>query len=193
MRAVLCCIALAALPPRDADACVRPDPGLLPHVLDPAHAGDAVPPLAPSVTYTVSRTEIGGGGCGTAKTDCDGKYGRIYLDIVAFDETTPPERLAYLVTVVGGDVPAELIHPWHDGDPRVQAQGSIEYGFDYDDNKFDFEIEVRVVDLNGNISEPAIVRIADEYDGGGGCASAPGSGALVLVGFALALQRRRCC
>src|SRR5262245_58421298 len=105
MRRLVCFVALAAfgaLPPRDAAACVKPDPGLMPHVLDPAQASDMIAPLAPSVTYSVSRTEIGGGGCGAAKTDCDGKYGRIDVDIIAFDETAPPERLGYLVTVVGG-------------------------------------------------------------------------------------------
>ena len=189
----MCCIALAALPPRDAAACVKPDDGLMAHVPDPAHLNDIIAPLPPSVTYSVSRTEIGGG-CGAAKTDCDGKYGRIDVDIVAFDETAPPERLGYLVSVIGGDVPSELIEPWSDADPREQAQGHIEYGFDFDDNKFDFEIEVRVVDLNGNISEPAIVRIADEHEDGGGCSTVPaGNSALVLVALSVALRRRRSC
>lgn len=190
----MCCIALAALPPRNADACVKPDDGLMPHVLDPAQASDTIAPLAPSVTYSVSRTQIGGGGCGAAKTDCDGKYGRIDVDIVAFDETAPAERLGYLVTVTGGDKPAQLIMPWPDADARQQAQGHLEFGFDYDDNKFDFEVEVRVVDLNGNVSEPAVVRIADEHEGDGGCSTVPaGNAALVLLALAATLRRRRSC
>ena len=187
MKRLLCVLVVLA-DVRPADACVRPDDGLVPHVLDPAHANDTTPPAASQVTFSVSRSKIDGG-C-TAKTDCDGEYGRIYVDIVASDDATPVAKLGYLVRVVGGDVPEQLINPWFDSDARQQAEGSISYGFDYDDNAFDFELEVRVVDLNGNISEPTIVRIHDHQDSGG-CATGAGSPAAFVLGALLLVLRPR--
>ncbi|HEY5926816.1 MAG TPA: MYXO-CTERM sorting domain-containing protein [Kofleriaceae bacterium] len=179
---------LVVLPLRDAAACVRPADGIEPHVLDSAHANDTTPPAAPTVTHSVDRHEVDGG-CGTT-TDCDGKYGRIYVSVVASDDAAPVERLGYLVRVVGGDVPRDLRMPWFDNDARQQPQGELALGFDYDDDAFDFELEVRVVDLNGNISEPTIVRIADEQSSGG-CSTAASPGWWVLAAIAFVLRRRR--
>ena len=60
--------------------------------------------------------------------------------------------------VPGGDLP-EGFEGW--GDAPIEAPtGHIYEDISRDDENFDFDLEVRVVDLNGNVSAPRVVNIA---------------------------------
>ncbi len=74
----------------------------------------------------------------------------------------------------------------------AQPHGEFQWGFAYDDVEFAFDVEVRVVDLNGNMSEPARVHI-ESADRGVGCMSATPvhSEWLLLPVLGLVLRRRR--
>lgn len=178
---------------RPSDACVLPNPEITPHDLDPAQAGDTVPPPAPQATYTIARGEIGGG-CG-AKTDCDGKYASISLDVQATDDATPADRLGYLITIVGGGDPPNGLYGrgFQGAGVVVQPRGNFEWSFDYDDKDFAFDVEIRVVDLNGNMSTPTVLHIAAEDSGGCMSASSTHSEWMLLpvVAFLLRPRRRR--
>jgi hypothetical protein len=188
--AVLAASALLALA-RPADACVPIDDEITPHEVDPAHANDTTPPPAPEATFSISRGERGGG-CSLSMTDCDGKYANIYVDVVGSDDATPPERMGYILTVAGGDPPRELYQRFQDGVPVFQPRGEFSYNFDYDDDEFGFDLEVRTIDLNGNISAPTVLHIA--LNEGGGCSvSAQRSEWLLLPVLLFALRRRRRC
>jgi hypothetical protein len=184
-------LALLALPLSNAQACVFV--AYQPHALDAGYADDVVPPNRPEVTYSVVRREIGGG-CGDPASSCDGKYADVALEIVSTDDRAPMSRLGYVVRVIaGGDPPRALRPPAASGETPlgIEAPGSVAFGFDYEDDAFDFELEVRVIDLNGNISEPTVVRVIE--DDSAACSTSPRfpSWTVVLGALALVLRRRR--
>jgi hypothetical protein len=182
--------ALLALAVRPSDACVPIDEEITPHEVDPAQANDTTPPPTPTATFSISRGESDSG-C-LSKSDCDGTYADIYVDVVGSDDVTPTERLGYILTIAGGDVPYHLYSRAGDGTPVFQPRGEFRYGFDYNDTEFAFDLEVRTIDLNGNISPPTVLHIA--LDEGGGCSiSAQRSDWLVLPVLLFALRRRRRC
>jgi hypothetical protein len=190
MRFVALAVVLAAVAVRPADACVPIDDEISDHMLDPAHASDSTPPATPTADFSISRHEVDGG-C-TSKTDCDGKYARIYIDVVGTDDATPTDRLGYILTITGGDKPHGMYSRVPDGMPVFQPRGELSYGFDYDDEEFAFDLEVRTVDLNGNVSEPTVLRI--EAHEAGGCSTAgQRTEWLLLPVLAFALRRRRRC
>jgi hypothetical protein len=188
--AVLAASALLALAVRPADACVPIDEEITPHELDPAQANDTTPPPTPTATFSISRGERDSG-C-LSKTDCDGTYADIYIDVVGTDDATPPERLGYILTITGGDRPRGLYSRVQDGIPVFQPRGAFRYGFDYDDEEFAFDLEVRTVDLNGNVSEPTVLHVG-LHEGGGCATTTPRSEWAVLLALGLVLRRRRRC
>ena len=191
MRVALCAVLAALLTVRgDVDACVLESPELTPHELDPAHAGDTVAPRTPQATFSISRLEVGGG---CAQTDCDGKYARVDVEVTGEDDQTPRERLGYILTITGGDTPSNTYTAVPDDMPVFQPQGSFSYGFDYDDHEYAFDLEIRTVDLNGNVSEPTLLHIAEHDAGGCSITSSVRSEwlALPVLWFVLRLRRRR--
>jgi hypothetical protein len=190
MRVALCAVLVALFAvPGDADACELEPPQITPHELDPAYANDTVAPGTPQAMFSISRHEVGGG---CAQTDCDGKYANVYVDVTGGDAQTPPERLGYILTITG-DTPARLFTAVPNGMPVFQPQGSFTYGFDYDDHEYAFDLEVRTVDLNGNVSEPMLLHIAEHDAGGCSTTSSMRSVwlALPVIGFVLRRRRRR--
>jgi hypothetical protein len=187
MRVVLCAglVALATVP-RDADACVLAFQGVTPHEIDPAYAGDTTAPGRPQATFSISRYEVGGG---CTHTDCDGTYARLFVDVTGGDDQTPPERLGYILTITGGDAPGNLHSDAQNNMPVFQAQGSFVYSFDDKDHDFAFDLEVRTIDLNGNVSEPTLLHIA-EHDAGG-CSTTPVTSAWFALPIIALLRRRR--
>jgi hypothetical protein len=186
MHAALVAVVVASSPV--AEACVLADPLLMPHEVDPAQSSDTTAPAAPQATFTISRREIGGG-CVT--TDCDGKYAGVHVDVVGMDDATPQNKLGYILTIAGGDVPKGYYGRGFDGMPYFQPDGTFVLGFDYNDNDFAFDLEIRVIDLNGNISAPTILHI-DEHAGGGGCSTSSSHSEWLLVPvLGLMLRRRR--
>ena len=125
-------------------------------------------------------------------TDCDGKYANIYVDVAGTDDATPPERLGYILTLAGGDPPRDLYSRFMHGVPVFQPRGEFSYNFDYDDEEFAFDLEVRTVDLNGNVSDTSILHIS--MNEGGGCSSTRHrSEWMLLPVLAFLLRRRRRC
>ncbi|HTL35732.1 MAG TPA: MYXO-CTERM sorting domain-containing protein [Kofleriaceae bacterium] len=187
--AVLAALAFLALP-HPADACVPIDEEITPHEVDPTQANDTTPPPAPEATFSISKRERGGG-C-LSKTDCDGKYANIYVDVAGTDDATPPERLGYILTIAGGDLPHGIYQRFDDGMPVFQPRGEFTYGFDYEEEDFSFDLEVRTIDLNGNISPPTLLHI-DMHEGGGCSTTKQRSEWLLLPVLGFLLRRRRRC
>jgi hypothetical protein len=191
MRVALCAVLAALLTVRgDVDACVLESPEITPHELDPAHASDTVAPRTPQATFSIARHEVGGG---CAQSDCDGKYANVYVEVTGGDDQTPRERLGYILTIIGGDTPANMYTAVPNGMPAFQPQGSFTYGFDYDDHEYAFDLEIRTVDLNGNVSEPTLLHIAEHDAGGCSITSSVRSEwlAFPVMCFVLRLRRRR--
>lgn len=174
----------------EADACVLESPEITPHELDPAHANDTVAPGVPQATFSIARHEVGGG---CTHTDCDGKYAGVYIEVTGSDDQTPRERLGYILTITGGDTPANLYTAVSNGMPAFQPQGSFTYSFDYDDHEYAFDLEIRTVDLNGNVSEPTLLHIAEHDAGGCSTTSSDRNGwlAFPVACFVLRSRRRR--
>ena len=192
MRLALCAIVFPILAaPQEANACVPVDAEITDHAIDPAYAGDTTPPPAPQVDVQIARRDTGGG---CTSTDCDGQSANIYIDITAGDDMTPAARMGYILTISGGDTPTGLYSRAVDGMPYFQPHGSFGYGFDYNASDFAFDVEVRAIDLNGNISAPTIVHIADKASSG--CSMSGSSSQWLLLpvlGFVLRRRRRRGC
>jgi hypothetical protein len=181
---------LLAVSVRPADACVPPDDEISDHELDPAHASDSTPPATPTADFTIARNETDSG-C-LSKSDCDGKSADIYINVDGTDDATPTDRLGYILTITGGDKPHGMYSRFQDGMPVFQPRGELSYGFDYDDEDFAFDLEIRTVDLNGNVSEPTVLHI-EEHAPGGCSTSAQRTEWLLLPVLAFALRRRRRC
>lgn len=145
---------------RIADACtIVATP---PFAIDPAYADDVTPPPTPKVTaevYRGDRTERDG--CSEVHSSCGDKYAGIELRITSLDDRAPFEKLGYHVRYVSGDAPKDLTIV--DG-PVVGVGGGLRLPFDPDDESdFAVTLEVSVVDLNGNYSEPTLVTVAEDH------------------------------
>jgi hypothetical protein len=117
------------------------------HVLDPAHAADATPP-GPTTVLDVTVGRYDTDGC---VSDTCGAYGVLTLSLAATDDATPGGDLAYqLVAVRGSAPPGLLLDQPIGGDPLYLY-------FDFDD-VLDLDLEIRAVDLNGNLGPPVVIR-----------------------------------
>jgi hypothetical protein len=189
MRVSLCAaVATLFAVPDDVDACVLVSPEITPHELDPAYAHDTVAPGIPRATFSISRHEVGGG---CLQTDCDGKYANVFVDVTGDDDQTPPQRLGYILTIAGGDTPANMYTAVSNGMPVSQPQGSFNFGFDYDDHEYAFDLAIRTVDLNGNVSEPTVLHIAEHEARGCSTTSSVRSDWLFVPVIGFMLRRRR--
>jgi hypothetical protein len=128
------------------------------HHLDLAFGSDKTAPgtVTASVYDLIHHENDGdGGGCGTHVASC-GSFSSLTLDVSAIDDQTPAERIGYRLRVISGDTPRDFNVPMQD----VRAFGSQLYlYFAVDDHDFDFELEIRAVDLNGNAGAPTVVAI----------------------------------
>src|SRR5512138_3288807 len=114
------------------------------HETDPAHADDTTPPSAPIVDVDVIRYDQG---CGSHGLDLD-------LTMQAMDDRAPTERMGFLITVASGDFSLEI------EDGAIVPYGPVSFYFAEDELPFEGELEVRAVDLNGNIGAPTIVPVS---------------------------------
>jgi uncharacterized protein (TIGR03382 family) len=191
MRVALWAVLAALLTvPGEVDACVLEPPEIAPHELDPAHASDMVAPTTPQATFSIARHEVGGG---CAQTDCDGKYASVDVEVTGDDDQTPRARLGYILPITGGDTPANMYTAVPNGMPVFQPNGFFRYSFDHDDHAYAFDLEIRTVDLNGNVSEPTLLHIAEHEAGGCSTTSRQWSGwlAVSVVYLVLRFRRRR--
>lgn len=142
--------------PRTAGACSLA--GNDDHHLDPAHAGDTTPPslATASAELVWHEDDDGGGGCGSTVASC-GSYGLITLAVAATDDAAPADDLGYQLRVIAGVPPSGLNLPAQ----NVRAfSGELLVYFDYSSPGFDFDLEIRAVDLNGNLGPPSVVSIS---------------------------------
>ncbi|NVB83251.1 MAG: hypothetical protein HOV81_33070 [Kofleriaceae bacterium] len=156
------------------------------HVTDPAYADDVTPPGAPYVALrSVTRHGDNGGG----GASCAG-LSQIELGVAATDDRAPADQLGYQVTVLSPESPVSGF-----GDRIVKPQlGTLFMRFDFDAEPFDLDLEVRAVDLNGNVGEPTTysARIEPPDVDDGGCSAGGASpGWLGLAALALLRRRRR--
>ncbi len=158
MRSLLL-LALIAAPsiPRPTGACsALPDHGGE-HVVDAAFANDLVPPSAVTVVSAVDRDPgDGGGGCGGAA--CSDKSNIVFLSLDATDDRAPVARLGYQLRVVAGQVPSGMTIPT----TAVDAiDGDLRLWFPSDTRSIAFDLEIRAVDLNGNVGPATVIAISD--------------------------------
>jgi hypothetical protein len=189
MRALLCAVALLCVRPTSADACLYPP--LPTHELDPMHADDDVAPEAPRVTYNVTYVD------GDDQSDCGGDYGFLAFAIAGRDDRTPLDRLGIVMAPApGARLPQYFgLFPPLPGEAPYgieSASSYVSYRFDYNAKVLDFELDVQVVDLNGNFSAPTRVHVV--HDASGWCSAAggrPHAWLASLGALAFVLLRRR--
>jgi hypothetical protein len=149
------------------------------HVTDPAQADDTTSPSAPVVDVEITRYDQG---CGSHGLDLE-------LTMQATDDRAPAERIGFLVTVASGDFSLET------EDGAIVPYGPVSFYFAEDELPFDGELEVRAIDLNGNIGSPTIVKVSSSAPPSRKrLVSTRGGGPLLtygLVGLALVLACRR--
>lgn len=148
------------------------------HATDPAHADDTTPPSAPTVDVDITRYDQG---CGSHGLDLE-------LTIQATDDRAPVDRIGFLITVASGDVALEV------EDGAIVPYGPVVFYFAEDELPFDGELEVRAVDLNGNIGEPTIVEVSSSGPSHKRFASLRGASPLLtfgMIGVALVIACRR--
>jgi uncharacterized protein (TIGR03382 family) len=163
------------------------------HYVDAAFATDTVAPSAVTADVTVSRHYDDEENVGCGKIASCGSYGLISLDVTATDNAAPADQLGYEITVVTGRMPRDL------NLMEVPARGPELYLYfsATDRAPFALTLEVRAVDLNGNLGPATLVEIDDPGDpeDGGGCTTttvpAAPPIAFALGALLVALRRRR--
>lgn len=155
--AALLLLVLAPSFPRTTGACslVPVDDG--PHLNDPAYESDTVPPGPVTASFDVSRSSGDGSGCGTSH-GC-GPVSMVHVAVTATDDQAPVEHLGYRVAIVGGQPPPHLGFPTDD---RVAVWGEFNWRFDPSyRGAFSFDVEIRAIDLNGNVGPATVLTISD--------------------------------
>ncbi len=186
MRILLLVASLLALNARPAEACCAVAGGgacgyggYTLHVIDPAQADDTTPPSAPIVDVGITRYDEG---CGSHGLDLE-------LAMQATDDRAPAERIGFLITVASGEFSIEV------DDGAIVPYGPVSFYFAEDELPFEGELEVRAIDLNGNIGPPTIVEVSSSAPSSRKrFASVRGAGPMLtygLVGLALVIARRR--
>ncbi len=181
--ALLSTASFLALPDR-AEACSFP--GFVRHELDVLQRGDAVAPILTAVSIAVTPPDL------SSSSSC-GDLGRVTLVVTASDDRTPQDKLGYVVTLAdGGSLPTWLAMPRYTALANSASDDSLISTYDADAPPQDLDLAVRAVDLNGNLSEPMLVKFEAPRDSGGCSAQGPGRAAFAgLLALAALLGRRR--
>jgi hypothetical protein len=148
------------------------------HETDPAQADDTTPPSAPTVDVDIVRYDQG---CGSHGLDLE-------LAMQATDDRAPGERIGFLVTVASGSFSLEV------DEGAIVPYGPVSFYFAEDELPFAGELEVRAVDLNGNIGEPTLVEVSSNGPSRKRFASVRGASPLLtfgMIGVALVIACRR--
>ena len=109
-------------------------------------------------SFDVYRASGDRGGCGMDDS-CGGGVSMVHLRVDASDDQTPAEQLGYRFVIVGGQPPPHIGFP---SDDRVSGWGEFNWRFDGEyRGAFSFDVEIRAVDLNGNVGPATVVTISD--------------------------------
>lgn len=189
---------LAFALPRAAQACSF---SANPHQLDAAETAiDTTPPSTPVVgPITISRGHgPSRSGCGSMASSCD-DLGAVTFSLSATDDRTSAAMMGFRITAsrpesVEGLFPLDMDVRPYDGKMTVRwVDGATD-----DQESLDFDLEVRAIDLAGNVSaEGAIVRVRQDPGGcriGRGATAGDDSVGVVVFAFAAlttAVRRRR--
>jgi hypothetical protein len=131
------------------------------HGLDAAHADDTTPPTTVTASAEVVRIHShDDGGCGGAHDSC-GSYGYVAVIVAATDDRAASDQIGYQVRLVGGAAPQDMTIPAEA--QRPADPGRLVFYFDVA-AAIDMELEVRAVDLNGNLGPPSIVVVNNSGD-----------------------------
>lgn len=144
---------------------------------DPAQADDTTPPSAPVVEVEVYRYDQG---CGSHGLDLE-------LAMQATDDRADAERIGFLVTVARGEFALEV-------DEVIVPYGPVSFYFAEGELPFEGELEVRAIDLNGNIGPATRVAVSSTSPSRKRFAALRGTGPLFtygLIGVALMVACRR--
>jgi hypothetical protein len=161
------------------------------HHLDVQHASDTTAPSAVTtgvvqITREDDEDENGCGpiaGCGPTST--------VRIEVAATDDATPVDRMGYQLRAIGGDMPEGFYVPPEAIVPIGTMSLYLHFS-NHDKSAVDFDLEIRAVDLNGNLGPATVLHVSDPGEGGG-CSSrrtAPAS-LFVLLALASVLRRRR--
>lgn len=170
--------------PKRADACSYP--GFARHELDVLQRGDAIAPVLTAASIAVTPPDL------SSSSSC-GDLGRVKLVLTANDDRTPQDKLGYVVTLAdGGSLPTWLAMPSYTALANGAAHDSMLSTYDASAPVEDLDLAVRAVDLNGNLSEPMLVKFEAPRDSGGCSAGVRGGPAFAgLLALAALLGRRR--
>lgn len=175
-------VLLAALPAREAVACIYPSN-------EPFVPGDPTE-LVPPGPVTIENALIVQDGA-----PCDVPV--LTARVTAVDDVTPPDRLGFRVRVVDGPRPVRLStrDPSFDrlGTNSEGSPGALYFTVGLDAGGADFVLGVSAIDLSGNVGPESTTRITYELDEGG-CRSTRGGTLVLALGIALIpllLRRRR--
>jgi len=158
MKHALAVVLLVVAPsiPRPSGACSPVEDDYGPHVLDPTASTDSVAPTETNAYFQTYRSDGGSVGCANS---CGGGFNTIQLSVDAGDDRTPPNRMGYRFAIVGGQPPPSLLFPVGD---RISSNGDFNWRFDSSfHGSFSFDVEIRAVDLNGNVGAATTVTIKD--------------------------------
>lgn len=170
------------------------------HQLDPAEKEvDSTPPGTP----VVGPVKIARGrgpqraGCGESASSCD-DIGSIEFALSASDDRTAASMMGFRIVVARGNAPSSLFPLSMD----VRPSGGTMWvrwadGATDDQESLDFDLEVRAIDLAGNVSaEGAVVKVRQDVGGcsiGGGSTQTDDGMGIVALGMLAtwAVGRRR--
>ncbi len=105
--------------------------------------------------------------CSKTASSCD-DLGTATLRIEAQDDQTPREKLGFTIALVDGVAPAGLDLP--SGPIRLFGENVYLHwddGASDDQESFAFTLEIRALDLAGNVGPASTVRVEDAGNGGG--------------------------
>lgn len=153
-----------------AQACSISPPAAF--VVDPqAAASDTSGPGAPTVSVVSIKRGKGAdtdyASCSKSVSSCD-DLGTVTLRIQAQDDQTPREELGFKIDLVDGVAPAGLDLP--SGPVRLFGENVYLHwgdGASDDQESFAFTLEIRALDLSGNVGPASTVRVEDAGTGGG--------------------------
>jgi hypothetical protein len=155
--AALALILIAPSIPRPTGACSALAENSGPLELDAAFAADAVPPSAVIASVSIDADDGdggGGGGCGTPLCGDGGHF--VVLNVSATDDQAPAQRIGYRLAVVGGQAPEGMTIP---STAVLSDNGDLLLRFLNTTSAFAFDLEIRAVDLNGNIGPATVLAV----------------------------------
>ena len=165
---------------RPAEACSYPANER--YVLDRADASDVTPPQPVIVEVSDLKRYRG--------TSCDGEV-LLRLELTSTDDRTPSDKLGYVVRMKSGNF-GQPPPAFGETPLKPLDDGSLIFAVGGSDGPVDMVLELRAVDLHGNLGPPIELHVEEE---GGGCSASGGAGAgalaSVLVALGMMLGRRR--